>query len=404
MRVLQTRRLAHARTSVARMLAAIVILAVKPVASASIAVTTSYLNLRSGPRTDQRVRLVMPPGARVEVIGGPRRGFYKVVYNGRPGWAHGDYLDFTNDDSGGSGGTATVIGGALNLRAGPSTADRVLLVMPDGARVELTGESANGFLGVIYQGTRGWAYAAYLETGDSSSPPPDSGSGGSAVTTTNLNLRAGPSTSDAVIVVMPAGATVEITGDPRNGFYPVTYRGQSGWAYGSYLTTGGSAPPSGGSGIVWPFESGGAWEIIQGYNGGTHQGQYYYALDLARTDGNTAGQPIYAPVSGTVLWNDPNSGGLAINMGNGYALAMFHVTFRSDLTRGYSVSQGEFLGNISGPGGNGYAVTPHVDMTLWDISGGGRVAAPYTGINAISGVDLPDIGGWNQHGGKVVYP
>lgn len=339
MRVLPARRQAEARLRVARVLAVIVILApllvplmlVRPVASASVAVTTTYLNLRAGPRTDQRVRLVMPPGAQVEVIGGPRRGFYKVVYNGRPGWAHGDYLDFSGDDGGGgNGGTATVTGGALNLRAGPST-------------------------------------------------------------------------SDAVIIVMPTRATVEITGDPRNGFYPVTYRGQHGWAHGSYLSIGGSAPPSGSSGIVWPFV-GGAWEIIQGYNGGTHQGQYYYALDLARTDGNTAGQPIYAPVSGTVLWNDSNSGGLAINMGNGFALAMFHVTFRSDLGRGDTVTQGEYLGNISGPGGNGYAVTPHVDMTLWDISGGSRVAAPYTGMNAISGVDLPDIGGWNQHGGKVVYP
>ncbi len=409
------RRLARTRPRVVRVLVVGIILGAilpplllaQPVASASIAVTTTYLNLRSGPRTDQRVRLVMPPGAQVEVIGGPRRGFYKVVYNGRPGWAHGDYLDFSGNDNGGdsSGGTATVIGGALNLRAGPSTADRILLVMPDGARVELTGERANGFLGVIYQGTRGWAYAAYLNTGGGSSPPPDTGSGGgTAVTTTALNLRAGPSTSDAVLVVMPAGATVAITGDPRNGFYPVTYNGRSGWAYGDYLRLGGSGPGDGGSsGIVWPF-AGGAWEIIQGYNGGTHQGQYYYALDLARTDGNTAGQPIYAPVSGTVLWNDANSGGLAINMGNGYALAMFHVTFRSDLGRGDTVSQGEYLGDISGPGGNGYAVTPHVDMTLWDISGGGRVAAPYTGINAISGMEFPDIGGWNQHGGTVVYP
>ncbi len=408
---------ADPRAGVARILVTVVLVAaflaplamIREAASARGAVTTSYLNLRSGPRLDQRVRLVMPPGAWVEVIGGPRRGFYKVVYNGRPGWAHGDYLDFDDDGGGGGGGgTATVIDGALNLRAGPSTADRVLLVMPDGARVELTGESANGFLGVIYQGTRGWAYAAYLDTGGGGSSSPGGGGGGgggSAVTTTALNLRSGPSTSDSVIVVMPAGATVEVTGDPRNGFYPVTYNGRSGWAYGDYLSFGGSSPGGGGgsSNIIWPF-SGGAWEIIQGYNGGTHQGQYYYAFDLARTDGNTAGQDIYAPVSGTVLWNDPNSGGLAINMGNGYALAMFHVTFRSDLGRGDWVTQGEYLGYISPPGGAGYQVTPHVDMTLWDISGGGRVAAPYVGQNAISGMEFPDVGGWNQYGGRVIRP
>ncbi|HEY8447990.1 MAG TPA: SH3 domain-containing protein [Thermomicrobiales bacterium] len=228
-------------------------------ALAAGATTTTYLNLRSGPRTDQRIRLVMPPGAWVEVIGGPRRGFYKVVYNGRPGWAHGDYLDFGGGSSGGSSGgsgTATVFDGALNLRSGPGTNYSVILVMPDRARVQLTGNSSNGFLEVIYQGTRGWASAQYLDTGTgvaeqpSSSLPTGSG-GGTATTTTGLNLRAGPSTADRVLLVMPAGATVQLTGDQQNGFLGVIYNGQRGWAYGDYLRTGGgSSRSNSGSGNI----------------------------------------------------------------------------------------------------------------------------------------------------------
>src|SRR4051794_39502072 len=49
------------------------------------------------------------------------------------------------------------------------------------------------------------------------------GGGGSATVTTDLNLRAGPGTDTAVLTVMPAGAVVEIAGDPENGFYPVNY-------------------------------------------------------------------------------------------------------------------------------------------------------------------------------------
>ncbi|MEZ4500882.1 MAG: hypothetical protein R2839_12605 [Thermomicrobiales bacterium] len=54
--------------------------------------------------------------------------------------------------------------------------------------------------------------------------------------------------------------------------------------------------------------------------------QYLYFFDIAREDRNTGGQPVYAPVSGTVRWTERESGGITINMGNGYAVAMFHVT------------------------------------------------------------------------------
>src|SRR5262249_59395920 len=124
-------------------------------ARADSAVTTSALNLRSGPGTDQRIRLVMPEGAEVEIIGGPRHGFYKVSYNGREGWAYGDYLDMGGGSGNGSGSDSgsTLVLTALNLRSGPSTADSIILVMPEGSHVDLTGDSANGFLGVVYRGT-----------------------------------------------------------------------------------------------------------------------------------------------------------------------------------------------------------------------------------------------------------
>ena len=43
--------------------------------------------------------------------------------------------------------------------------DTVLLVMPFGASVTLTGQSQNGFLSVSYNGSAGWASADYLATG-----------------------------------------------------------------------------------------------------------------------------------------------------------------------------------------------------------------------------------------------
>ena len=167
----------------------------------------------------------------------------------------------------------------------------------------------------------------------------------------------------------------------------------------------------GAGGIIWPV-SGGQWTIMQGYHGSSHQNQdglhqYAYSLDLARVDGNTAGQPVYSPVNGVVRWTDPGTGGISIDIGNGHAVAMFHVTFMGGLGAGTPVQQGQVLGEISGPGGPGYMGTPHLHFTLWASSDNGnwdRQAVPFTGQYAISGMDFPDTGGGNAHRGVQFSP
>ncbi|MFL5759629.1 MAG: SH3 domain-containing protein [Thermomicrobiales bacterium] len=221
--------------------------------SASSAVTTAALNLRTGPSLDHEILLVIPEGAAVDVSGSSSGGFYPVVYQGTDGWSHGDYLDF-----GGSWNGAATITSDLNLRSGPSTAEFILAVMPTGASVSLTGNSRNGFFELTYNGTGGWGFGEYISSADlagnlESGDLPAGGSViSSAVTTSELNLRAGASTGHVVLLVMPAGAQVDLLGDPQNGFYPVAYQNQTGWSYGDYLSIGGSAsdPPASGGGIV----------------------------------------------------------------------------------------------------------------------------------------------------------
>ena len=73
-------------------------------------------------------------------------GFSRVTWNGNTGWAYSIYLSTGGDDGGSGNGTfATVFDGALNLRSGAGTGFGVVRVLPDGARVELTGSTSNGF-------------------------------------------------------------------------------------------------------------------------------------------------------------------------------------------------------------------------------------------------------------------
>lgn len=78
-------------------------------------------------------------------------------------------------------------------------------------------------------------------------------------TTDELNLRAGPTLNAEIINVMRPGATVEITGALDNGFYPVLYAGQAGFAYGYYL-----AGVDAGEGPVSPGGQRGETNVVDG--------------------------------------------------------------------------------------------------------------------------------------------
>jgi uncharacterized protein YraI len=182
-------------------------------------VTLDALNLREGPALNEDVVLVMPEGAEVLASNTATNGFREVEYRGRVGWAHEDYLR-------GAGAPVGIgeafVASALNLREAPSFDANVLDVMPEGAVVEMYDQVVDGFRYIAYDGLSGWAFDAYLAIGE-------------ATTTDSLNLRADASLNGDILAVMPAGATLAVTGNPSNGFFPVVYEGMAGFASGDYL-------------------------------------------------------------------------------------------------------------------------------------------------------------------------
>ncbi|HVH41243.1 MAG TPA: M12 family metallopeptidase [Labilithrix sp.] len=66
--------------------------------------------------------------------------------------------------------------------------------------------------------------------------PDEKAPGGNVAKTSDaVNLRTGPSTNDDVILVIPAGSTVLLTGKSQNGFLSVSYADKTGWLYGQYI-------------------------------------------------------------------------------------------------------------------------------------------------------------------------
>lgn len=350
-------------------------------------------------------------------------------------------------------GAAAYTTAPVNLRMGPSEGDEVLRVVPAGAGVTVTGETLQGWTPVWYGGAWGFISANLLQetaTGISlaqdaipaaslTTSEADAGTGELLATTlSDVNLRSAPDGASPVVTTIPAGAELTPLSGPEAGYYQVEFNGQTGWVASEYLQVSASYLQRGkenknkrkrknqgkveesepatnaearGGGIIWPV-SGGTWSIMQGYNGSSHQNQddlwqYYYSLDLVRENGNTAGQTVMSPVNGVVRWTDPGSGGISIDMGDGYAVAMFHVNFDRGIEAGTELTQGQAIGKISGPGGPGFSGMAHLHFTLWTSDDNGnwdREAVPFTGKYAISGMSFPDTGGRSQHAGTTFTP
>lgn len=438
-------------------------------------VSTADLNLRAGPSYDDAVLTVIPAGTPLTITGDWSAGFAGVTYQGQFGWVDtswvgpgeaapqpadttllqeaapaldttaGDDSALVSDLTAPEGQAAQAIDTA-DLRLGPAESDEVLRVLPAGASVVITGPTTGGWTPVWYNGTWGFIRADLLSAGapdsaslaqeaapadqrDAAAPDSDSLE---ATTISDVNLRAAPDTTATILTTIPAGVALTPLAGPEAGYYQVAFDGQTGWVIADALQVSTTAlqkadrQQSGGKvegsepadnarkssgGIIWPI-TGGTWEIMQGYNGSSHQNQddlwqYYYSLDLVREDGETAGQTIIAPVNGVVTWTDPSSGGISIDMGDGHAVALFHVTFDGGLQAGTPVTQGQALGKISGPGGPGFSGTAHVHFTLWASSDDGnwdRQAEPFTGKYAIAGMSFPDIGGSSQYAGTEFNP
>jgi uncharacterized protein YraI len=127
------------------------------------AVTTTAVNLRSGPSTSSRILHVLPKGYVVTISDEVVNGFRSVQAAGDlVGWVYDQYLaPYGGEDEGPAYFTTTA---AVNLRAQPSTSAKILLVVPAGKTVaDYDLVMSNGFRGVDYNGTRGWIYDAYLK-------------------------------------------------------------------------------------------------------------------------------------------------------------------------------------------------------------------------------------------------
>ena len=141
------------------------VLAPAGVAGATAATAIADLAVRAEPADDAPVLLTILAGLQVSVEGKARKGYYPVSYGDIEGWAAtGDLASVVDGDGEPADGRdATAIAAEeLDLRAAGSRTADVVQVVPLGGVVVPTGEHADGFVEVRYEGSLGWALGEHL--------------------------------------------------------------------------------------------------------------------------------------------------------------------------------------------------------------------------------------------------
>ncbi|MFH5837209.1 SH3 domain-containing protein [Proteiniclasticum sp. C24MP] len=157
-----------------------------PAGSGAIYETTGNLYMRTGPATSYSAIMVMPRGASVTLVQDGE--WKKVTYNGKTGWASGKYLKLIKAAPAAEPATPPAVvtpeppaetveppaetvpapaviqkktTHALHMRAGAGTSYTSILVLPQGAVVEVIGTEGK-WNNIIYNGKTGWSSGDYL--------------------------------------------------------------------------------------------------------------------------------------------------------------------------------------------------------------------------------------------------
>ncbi|MCS6841476.1 MAG: M23 family metallopeptidase [Roseiflexus sp.] len=151
---------------------------------------------------------------------------------------------------------------------------------------------------------------------------------------------------------------------------------------------------------LWlPTPPGEQWRIIQGYACGTHNGWDRYSLDLVRVDGPSAGAPVRAAADGVIFVWARRSGTLILRHEGSLYTMYTHMQHAENPQIGRIVARGEVIGAVGDRGSPGMV---HLHFTAFTAEGPWARNRRSVPLRFAEGYDLPEIGGCNQHGGRIV--
>ena len=203
----------------------------------AVKVTTTNLNLRTGPGLTYTITRVLGNGTRVTTTGKTARGFAEVLFGRSKGWASMQYLASART------GLPTVIGtrvatADLDIRTSSGADARTVVEVRTGTRLSVTGATQNGRAQIVYRKAVRWVTAKYLANPKVTSPAPPKlpKPVGTRYATVTLVVRSTYKSPYTVIAEVPRGTRLRITGVVRSGRMQIVYNKAARWVTAKYLS------------------------------------------------------------------------------------------------------------------------------------------------------------------------
>jgi uncharacterized protein YgiM (DUF1202 family) len=215
----------------------------KKIGAGTVKITTTALNLRTGPGLSYRVIKVLKEGTKVTLTGKTARGWAQLVNGKSTGWSSMQYLASSTT------GRPAVIGkrvatADLDIRTTSGAGAKTVAEAKKGTALSVTGAIQNGRAQIIYKGAIRWVTAKYLSNLKSHLPAPPKlpKITGTRYATATLNIRSTYADKYKLITEVPRGTKLSITGAVKNGRMQIIFEKAVRWVTAKYLSK--SAPSS----------------------------------------------------------------------------------------------------------------------------------------------------------------
>ena len=219
----------------------------KKIGAGTVKITTTALNLRTGPGLSYRVIKVLKGGTKVTLTGKTARGWAQLVNGKSTGWSSMQYLASSTT------GRPAIIGkrvatADLDIRTTSGANAKTIAEVKKGTALSVTGAIQNGRAQIIYKGAIRWVTAKYLTNLKSNLPAPPKlpEITGTRYATATLNIRSTYADRYKLITEVPRGTKLNITGVVKNGRMQIIFEKAVRWVTAKYLSKSvpSSVPPS----------------------------------------------------------------------------------------------------------------------------------------------------------------
>ena len=219
----------------------------KKIGAGTVKITTTALNLRTGPGLSYRVIKVLKGGTKVTLTGKTARGWAQLINGKSTGWSSMQYLASSTT------GRPAIIGkrvatADLDIRTTSGANAKTIAEVKKGTALSVTGAIQNGRAQIIYKGAIRWVTAKYLTNLKSNLPAPPKlpKITGTRYATATLNIRSTYADKYKLITEVPRGTKLNITGVVKNGRMQIIFEQAVRWVTAKYLSKSvpSSVPPS----------------------------------------------------------------------------------------------------------------------------------------------------------------